>query len=322
MANDHSKVTADVIRAAMALAERDVDLGLITIEQIEDIKRTRFAPVERKKIAEALSAQGMSNRQIAKVTGATHTTINRDLGGTNVPESGTNVPPPEPQGDVSRLDTRTDPNGLENEKRARQAVESGVQSEPAVVEQTEPEVPSTETLKPPPVENTPTPEPSAPRPTHRERVEEYFRQGGAAYDGPNGRYLCAVELLTRKREVLSAIVLDHLDLPADPWPGLTYDDLTRMIRGRPEAKTRDLPIREGGEVDLLTKIKAAAHRAWLEKKPRGRPRKEVTDPASEGISANDGSKLGAAQDLPDMPECLVRKPPAADDATDSERPAA
>jgi hypothetical protein len=32
-ANEHSKVTADVIKAAMALAQRDVDLGLITVEQ-------------------------------------------------------------------------------------------------------------------------------------------------------------------------------------------------------------------------------------------------------------------------------------------------
>jgi hypothetical protein len=34
----------------------------------------------------------MSTRQIAEVTGASHTTIERDLTGTNVPSSGTNVP--------------------------------------------------------------------------------------------------------------------------------------------------------------------------------------------------------------------------------------
>jgi transposase len=76
---EHSKITVEVIRAAMALAQRDVDLGLITVEQIEAIPRTRFAPVERKKIAEALSTQGMSNRQIAKVVGASEGTIRNDL---------------------------------------------------------------------------------------------------------------------------------------------------------------------------------------------------------------------------------------------------
>jgi helix-turn-helix protein len=92
-ANDPTaKVTADVIRAAMALAARDVDLGLITPEQIESIPRTRFAAVERKKIAEALSAQGMSKRAIAKATGVSHQTIARDLDGPNGPENGPNGP--------------------------------------------------------------------------------------------------------------------------------------------------------------------------------------------------------------------------------------
>jgi hypothetical protein len=148
MANDHSKVTADVIRAAMALAQRDVDLGLITIEQIEDIKRTRFAPVERKKIAEALSAQGMSNRQIAKVTGASPKTIDRDLGApaSNDAESASNDAPPDPQGDVSTVDTRRDTKGrqqptkkkrrtlddFEAEKRARAKTAAG-DPEPAAI---------------------------------------------------------------------------------------------------------------------------------------------------------------------------------------------
>jgi hypothetical protein len=46
----HSKETIDVVRAAMALAERDVDLGLASVEEIQAIPRTRFAPAERKQI--------------------------------------------------------------------------------------------------------------------------------------------------------------------------------------------------------------------------------------------------------------------------------
>jgi N6-adenosine-specific RNA methylase IME4 len=88
---DHAKVTTDVVRAAMALAERDVDLGLVTVQQIRDIPRTKFAAVERKQAVALLKAQGKSNRQIALELGVSHQTINRD--GTNVPENGTNVPP-------------------------------------------------------------------------------------------------------------------------------------------------------------------------------------------------------------------------------------
>jgi transposase len=90
---EHSKVTVEVIRAAMALAQRDVDLGLISIDEIESIPRTRFAPIERKKIAEALSAQGMSNRQIGKIVGVDHKTIANDLSGENPPKGGENSPP-------------------------------------------------------------------------------------------------------------------------------------------------------------------------------------------------------------------------------------
>jgi hypothetical protein len=95
--HDHSKVTADVIRAAMALAQRDVDLGLLTVEQIESIPRTRFAPVERQKIAAALSAQGMTNRQIAKAVGADEKTIRRDLDGAAIAAEGAaNAAPEQP----------------------------------------------------------------------------------------------------------------------------------------------------------------------------------------------------------------------------------
>jgi Helix-turn-helix domain len=92
----HSKETIEVVRAAMALAERDVDLGLVTIDQIQQIPRTRFAAVERKQAVALLKAEGKSNRAIAKELGVSHVTVNRDVdapSGTNVPLDGANVPP-------------------------------------------------------------------------------------------------------------------------------------------------------------------------------------------------------------------------------------
>jgi N6-adenosine-specific RNA methylase IME4/transposase-like protein len=90
--SDSSKVTIDVVRAAMALAERDVELGLATVEQIRSIPRTRFAPAERKQIAALLKAEGKSNREIAEELGASHQTIGRDLGGPSGPENGPDGP--------------------------------------------------------------------------------------------------------------------------------------------------------------------------------------------------------------------------------------
>lgn len=103
----HSKETIEVVRAALALAQRDVDLGLVTLAEIEAIPRTRFAPVERKKIAEALSAQGASTRQIAKVTGADQKTISRDLREANASKSEANASPPEPQSNGGDVETVT-----------------------------------------------------------------------------------------------------------------------------------------------------------------------------------------------------------------------
>jgi hypothetical protein len=52
----------------------------------------------RKKLVQELKKADpkMSNRQIAKKLGVTHATVNRDIGGTNVPKIGTNVPAAKP----------------------------------------------------------------------------------------------------------------------------------------------------------------------------------------------------------------------------------
>jgi DNA methylase len=59
---------------------------------LEKLQYTVLARQDRKKVARALSDQGLSTREIAAVTGGSYKTIQRDLTGTNVPEDGTNVP--------------------------------------------------------------------------------------------------------------------------------------------------------------------------------------------------------------------------------------
>lgn len=80
---DSSKVTIDVIRAAMALAERDVDLGLATVQQIQDIPKTRFAPAERRRLVALEKAEGKSNREIAREHGIAPATVDRDVNALN-----------------------------------------------------------------------------------------------------------------------------------------------------------------------------------------------------------------------------------------------
>lgn len=92
MTSDRSKVTIDVVRAAMALAERDVELGLATVAQIQAIPRTRFAPAERKQLVALLKQEGKSNREIAAELDISHQTVGRDLDGPNGPEDGPNGP--------------------------------------------------------------------------------------------------------------------------------------------------------------------------------------------------------------------------------------
>ena len=94
--SDSSKVTIDVIRAAMALAERDVDLGLATVQQIQDIPRTRFAPADRDQLIALRKAEGKSNRAIAKEAGISEGTVRNVLDAQNYAEDAQNYAPDEP----------------------------------------------------------------------------------------------------------------------------------------------------------------------------------------------------------------------------------
>jgi hypothetical protein len=94
----HSKETLDVVNAALALAARDVELGLVEVEDLQQIKRTRFAVAERKQAVALLKAEGKSSREIARELNIGKTTVNRDIAGPNGPPNGPNGPPKEKQG--------------------------------------------------------------------------------------------------------------------------------------------------------------------------------------------------------------------------------
>ena len=49
---------------------------------------------DRKATAKMLSAKGLSTREIAEITGWSHTTIENDLRGKNLPKTGKNLPAP------------------------------------------------------------------------------------------------------------------------------------------------------------------------------------------------------------------------------------
>lgn len=73
MSEDLGKATIDLLQATKAIVERDLGLGFVTPE------RLRFTIQARKETAKELSAKGMSTRQIAEVTGTSHTQVQRDL---------------------------------------------------------------------------------------------------------------------------------------------------------------------------------------------------------------------------------------------------
>jgi hypothetical protein len=81
------KPTLALVRATIDVVKRDMGLGFVELEQM------RFTIEARKKTAVKLAATGMSQRQIAKITGAGKDTIRRDLAGANAPRNGANAPP-------------------------------------------------------------------------------------------------------------------------------------------------------------------------------------------------------------------------------------
>lgn len=130
--NEHSKQTIDVVRAALALAERDVDLGLATVEEIQTIQRTRFATAERKQVAAILKAEGKSIREIAKTTGASKSAVARDVSvpnGTQTVPNGTSRP--NGDGGSPQPKPRTEPEGGHQSPWAAHAVAPPGDTKPA-----------------------------------------------------------------------------------------------------------------------------------------------------------------------------------------------
>jgi transposase len=92
-----TKHYADLVIAARGLGEQLINTGIVDAEQL---RFTIVAKEDRKRLAPALKASGMSNREIAQQLGVTHTTINKDLAegnGKNLPSNGTNLPRSEEQ---------------------------------------------------------------------------------------------------------------------------------------------------------------------------------------------------------------------------------
>jgi ParB family chromosome partitioning protein len=73
MTEDLGQATIDLLRATKAIVDRDVGLGFVTQE------RLRYGIVDRKRAAAELSERGMSSREIAEITGASPSSIQRDL---------------------------------------------------------------------------------------------------------------------------------------------------------------------------------------------------------------------------------------------------
>jgi N6-adenosine-specific RNA methylase IME4 len=69
------KATADLLLATKAIVERDLELGLVTNEEL----RYRLVAEDRKKVAKDLAEKGLSLRQIADLTGSSKSQIDRDI---------------------------------------------------------------------------------------------------------------------------------------------------------------------------------------------------------------------------------------------------
>lgn len=74
--------TVDLLRAAFKVASRDVQLGITSEEQIKGARYERFAPIERKRLANLMKLEGRSEREISRTLRVDRGTVARDLGKT------------------------------------------------------------------------------------------------------------------------------------------------------------------------------------------------------------------------------------------------
>jgi len=80
-----------------------VTAGIVSADELRYVFTD---PQVRAKAVQRLADEGLSTRKIAALVGTSHTTIERDLGGTDVPKIGTNVTPAERREAVLREQLR------------------------------------------------------------------------------------------------------------------------------------------------------------------------------------------------------------------------
>lgn len=83
-----AKPFVDVVMAAKGMWDHVIEMGLATPEDL----RYQFTRAARKEVAQKLAAEGMSTREIAKVTGASPSQVSRDLRESSVPNGTSSVP--------------------------------------------------------------------------------------------------------------------------------------------------------------------------------------------------------------------------------------
>jgi hypothetical protein len=110
-------------KAVLELALRDVEMGVVELDQIRHVLTLEA----RKKTAKELAAQGLSTRQIAAVTGTSQRTIARDIaepdGSKSEPSGSKSVPggaPEEPSADIDP-DAKAEITDLANKFREQTA---------------------------------------------------------------------------------------------------------------------------------------------------------------------------------------------------------
>lgn len=88
MSRDYSPEFAKVLSAIRSLGLAMEEEGQIDPNQVRHL----LVPKARKDVVKKLADDGLSHRDIAEALGVSHTTVGRDLAGTDVPEIGTFVP--------------------------------------------------------------------------------------------------------------------------------------------------------------------------------------------------------------------------------------